>query len=201
MARRAAAAAEPAPQGPSTAVAVARAMAHPVRLKLLDALAEQGPMTATQAATLIEETPTTCSFHFRQLARFGLVVEAEGGDGRARPWKLGEHAMHLDMEDTGPEGSAAATTMAKLLAERLSAKIDRWTRTLSDYPEPWQTSTIFEVTTTELTLAQVKQLDLLHRDFLAKAVASPTRGQKLPVQVSLVAFPISPQVSPRRIRG
>jgi len=199
MARKSAAAAEPTPQHTSSAVAVARAMAHPVRLKLLDMLAERGPLTATEAAALVEETPTTCSFHFRQLARYGLVVEAEGGDGRARPWRLGDNEMLLDMDGEGPEGSAAATAVAKLLAERLSAKIDRWTRTLAEYPEAWQSSTVFQVRVVDLTRAQVKQLDHMYQDFLNKVAAAPGKGRKLPVEVSLVAFPISSQAPTDRI--
>jgi hypothetical protein len=45
-------------------------------------------MTATQASERIGESPTTCSFHLRQLAKYGLVEEAGGGRGRARPWRL-----------------------------------------------------------------------------------------------------------------
>jgi DNA-binding transcriptional ArsR family regulator len=41
-----------------------RALSHPVRLALLEALAT-GPLTATEAGELIDETPTTCSFHLR----------------------------------------------------------------------------------------------------------------------------------------
>ena len=53
-----------------------RALTHPVRLALLDAGNSQGPLTATQAGELIGEPPNTCSFHFRQLARYGFVEEA-----------------------------------------------------------------------------------------------------------------------------
>ena len=65
-----------------------KAVAHPVRLALLEALTLRGPLTATEAGEMIDETPTTCSFHLRQLARFGLVEEAGGGVGRARPWRV-----------------------------------------------------------------------------------------------------------------
>ena len=64
-----------------------RALAHPVRLALLEVLAVEGALTATQAGELIGESPTTCSFHFRQLAKYGFVEEAGGGAGRNRPWK------------------------------------------------------------------------------------------------------------------
>src|ERR1700686_3735301 len=65
-----------------------RALTHPVRLALLEALALEGPLTATAAGELIGESPTTCSFHFRQLAKYGFVEEADAGPGRNRPWKI-----------------------------------------------------------------------------------------------------------------
>lgn len=65
-----------------TDVRTLRALAHPVRIALIEALIIDGPMTATEAGERIGETPTTCSFHLRQLAKYGLVEEAGGGKGR-----------------------------------------------------------------------------------------------------------------------
>src|ERR1700716_1224090 len=65
-----------------------RALAHPVRIALIEALGLGGAMTATEVGEQIGESPTTCSFHLRQLAKYGFVEEAGGGKGRARPWRL-----------------------------------------------------------------------------------------------------------------
>lgn len=59
-----------------------RALAHPVRSSLLELLIIDGPITATEAGERLGESPTTCSFHLRQLARYGFVEEAGGGPGR-----------------------------------------------------------------------------------------------------------------------
>src|SRR3954467_10413411 len=64
-----------------------RAVAHPVRLELIGLLRREGPLTATAAGALIGESPANCSFHLRQLAKYGLVEEAGGGRGRERPWR------------------------------------------------------------------------------------------------------------------
>ena len=64
-----------------------RAMAHPIRLSLIGVLRPEGPLTATQAGELIGESSASCSFHLRQLAKYGLVEEAGGGKGRERPWR------------------------------------------------------------------------------------------------------------------
>ena len=73
-----------------------RAMAHPVRLALMEALNDAGTLTATEAAERVGESPSNCSFHLRQLAKYGFVEEAEGGTGRQRPWR----AVHAGMRFT-----------------------------------------------------------------------------------------------------
>ena len=57
-----------------------RAMAHPIRLELVGLLRTHGPLTATKAAALLGESSGSTSFHLRQLAKYGLVEEAGGGD-------------------------------------------------------------------------------------------------------------------------
>src|SRR3954447_2036414 len=64
-----------------------RALAHPVRMALIGLLRREGPMTATQAAERLGESSGTCSFHFRQLAKYGFCEEAGGGRGREKPWR------------------------------------------------------------------------------------------------------------------
>ncbi|HTW11798.1 MAG TPA: helix-turn-helix domain-containing protein, partial [Solirubrobacteraceae bacterium] len=76
-----------------------RAMTHPVRVALLEALAVGGPQTATEAAERIGESPTTCSFHLRQLAKYGFVEEAGGGMGRSRPWMVSHLSMTVPDSD------------------------------------------------------------------------------------------------------
>ncbi len=65
--------------------AVMRALAHPLRWALLEALQHAGTLTATQAGEILGETPANCAFHLRTLAKYGLVEEAGGakaGSGR-----------------------------------------------------------------------------------------------------------------------
>ena len=64
-----------------------RALTHPVRIALIEALLLGGAMTATEVGEQIGESPTTCSFHLRQLAKYGFVEEA--GGGRAGPGRGG----------------------------------------------------------------------------------------------------------------
>ncbi|WP_372345496.1 winged helix-turn-helix domain-containing protein [Streptomyces sp. KL116D] len=76
---------------PSTAAApgpARRLPDHPVRIALLDLLAEAGTVTSTQAAARLGYSSGLCSFHLRRLAEHGPIEEAAHGGGRARPWRL-----------------------------------------------------------------------------------------------------------------
>ena len=66
-----------------------RAIAHPVRMALIEAMeqTESRTITATQASELLGESPANCAFHLRTLAKYGFVEEAGGGRGRERPWR------------------------------------------------------------------------------------------------------------------
>lgn len=72
-----------------------RALAHPVRLKILGLLRSDGPSTATRLAERLGLNSGATSYHLRQLAAHGLVVEDDGrGNGRERWW----HAPHQTTE-------------------------------------------------------------------------------------------------------
>ncbi|MFD8477950.1 helix-turn-helix domain-containing protein [Kitasatospora sp. NPDC059673] len=91
---------------------------HPVRIALLDLLAEAGTVTSTEAAARLGLSSGLCSFHLRQLARYGLVEEVPQG-GRARPWRLrwetdatpAPHPVHATTE-TAQTPEAAETAEA-----------------------------------------------------------------------------------------
>jgi DNA-binding transcriptional ArsR family regulator len=65
-----------------------KALAHPVRLALLELLATEGALTASQAAVRIGQSPSNCSWHLRKLAEHGFVRETRGRTGRDRPWQV-----------------------------------------------------------------------------------------------------------------
>src|SRR6266700_4368339 len=95
-----------------------RALTHPVRIALIEALLADGAMTATQVGEQIGESPTTCSFHLRQLSKYGFVEEAGGGRGRARPWRMTTIGMSLTPTQGDPESEIAAGALLRLARER-----------------------------------------------------------------------------------
>jgi DNA-binding transcriptional ArsR family regulator len=82
---------EPAVQ--VTDVRALRALAHPLRNRLLGHLRLNGPATASQLGRAVGESSGSTSYHLRQLAAYGFVEEVEGhGTARERWWRA-RHRM------------------------------------------------------------------------------------------------------------
>lgn len=65
-----------------------RALAHPLRLDLLQLLGAGGSATAAQCGRVLGVSQASCSFHLRQLAKYGFVEDAgPGRDRRERQWR------------------------------------------------------------------------------------------------------------------
>ncbi|MFI7386305.1 ArsR/SmtB family transcription factor [Streptomyces sp. NPDC049813] len=84
-----------------------RALAHPLRLALLQYLMAVGPRTASECAAEVGASASNISWHLRHLARFGLVEPADAADRRERPWRAAQIGL-----DFG-EMSADPATMAE----------------------------------------------------------------------------------------
>lgn len=109
-----------------------RALAHPLRLRLLGLLRHEGPGTATSLAEAVGEAPSLVSYHLRQLASHGFIEEApeRARDGRERWWRAAHEFTSwssVDFLDT-PERRGADLALRReilrLYVERLEAFLD-----------------------------------------------------------------------------
>ena len=117
-----------------------RALAHPVRLALLEALAHAGTLTATQASELLGESPANCAFHLRTLAKYGYVVEAGGGRGRERPWRRAHTALHITSEQDDPTAALAAEELGQFWLDTLLERARSALSRKSSWPAEWRQS-------------------------------------------------------------
>lgn len=142
-----------------------RALAHPLRLELLDQLAVAGTLTAAQASALVGQTPANCSFHLRLLARYGFVEQADGGRGRERPWRrvpggIGTPATHDD-ENTAD----AARGLTDVMVERHLDTVRRYRAEIQPgLPPQWLDLSGHSHVVTHLTLQETQEL---HDDMIA----------------------------------
>ncbi|MEV0170223.1 helix-turn-helix domain-containing protein [Streptomyces sp. NPDC050803] len=103
-----------------------RALAHPVRLAVLERLQRYGPATATQLSGHVGATPSVTSWHLRHLAGFGLVRDAEGGtDRRERRWEAVARGFRVGVPEDD-EGRAAALVLAGEMFARTAELPMRW---------------------------------------------------------------------------
>lgn len=120
-----------------------RAYAHPVRMRLIGLLRTHGPLTATQAARLTGESSGTCSFHFRQLAKYGLAEENGGGTGREKPWRASAMFTNVADDASDPAAAAAGGLVRSVLADLYFERVTRWLDGRDAEPEPWRAAAWF----------------------------------------------------------
>jgi DNA-binding transcriptional ArsR family regulator len=164
-----------------------RALAHPTRLVLLGLLRREGPMTATQAGARLDELPAACSFHLRQLARWGLVEEAGWGRGRERPWRA--TARSTSWTVTSDEDAEAGAALSSVIVERQLSDLLAWFERMPDAPQPWRESHQYGDTLLTLTPAEAVELGERVQALFAEYQRPNASPDAAPVVVLFAAYP------------
>jgi DNA-binding MarR family transcriptional regulator len=140
-----------------------RAMAHPLRLDLLEVLTVAGPATAATCARELGSTQASCSYHLRQLAKYGFVEQADQTeDARERPWRLTD----LEQSWSASEGDPATEELERIFVQREADRILAWQATSRHQPEAWRDAGFLggatvPMTADELSALRGQLLDLL----------------------------------------
>jgi predicted ArsR family transcriptional regulator len=166
-----------------------RAYAHPVRMRLMGLLRTEGPLTATQAADLLGESSGTCSFHLRQLAKYGLVEEAEGGTGREKPWRATTTSTAWDTTgDSTPEMAAATSLLSAVVAEQYFEQLARWLEASPGEPAEWQRAAMLGDRLLYVTPAELEELRDRMREMLDEYVERDLRPELRPADARLISW-------------
>jgi DNA-binding transcriptional ArsR family regulator len=115
-----------------------RALAHPLRLALLEALAHAGTLTATQASELLGESPANCAFHLRTLAKYGYVAEAGGGKGRERPWRRTHNVLQITSDQEDPLAAMAADQLGQYWLDMVLDRARTALASEGSWPAGWR---------------------------------------------------------------
>ena len=166
-----------------------RAYAHPVRMALMGLLRTEGPLTATRAAELLGESSGTCSFHLRQLAKYGLVEEAGGGTGREKPWRATTTSTAWDATGDGtPETAAAASLLNTVAAEQYFEQLVRWLEASPGEPAEWQRAAMFGDRILYVTPAELEEVSGRVREVLDEYFERTHRPELRPAGSRLVSW-------------
>lgn len=122
--------------------AAVKAIAHPMRVKMLEILQLRGQVSVTSLARELDETTGATSYHLRQLARHGLVEHCEPpqGGGRQRWWRMAVDELHMsgfEMLDNEDTREAMTFLLREFQADR-ARKLANWFATAALWPKEWQ---------------------------------------------------------------
>lgn len=173
-----------------------RAMAHPTRLDLIGLLRRGGPLTATQAAGQIGESPASCSFHLRQLAKYGLVEEAGGGRGRERPWRATAISTEWPVVGESEETRAAGEMLSRVVVERYFESAIEWLERQPGEPPEWAEAALFGDALVHMTVDELREVEARLRElfepFLQRLEDGKPRAEGArTVSVIALAFPLA----------
>ncbi|WP_096422395.1 ArsR/SmtB family transcription factor [Microcella alkaliphila] len=174
-----------------------KALAHPLRVQIIEALSTYGAHTASTLGERLGESSGATSYHLRQLEKHGYVREVEGrGTARERWWERtpGPITMggpELDQSEAGKQ--ASRVIMREWLHHREAGVRDIVERGMTELAERWQHSTMLHSASVHVTAEQLHELNEQIFDLVSQ-FAAEHRGQRVvgsrPVQIQYFAFPV-----------
>ncbi|MBX4906055.1 MULTISPECIES: helix-turn-helix domain-containing protein [Rhizobium] len=182
-----------------------KALAHPVRLRMLGMLRIDGPATATQLAARLGLNSGATSYHLRQLAQYGFIEEAPHGSRRDRWWRARHELTSVPASET--QGEALDLDVAFNQAA-LSLQVGQMQQALEEYaelPAKWRKATAADDIIIPMTAEKAEALTKRLSDIILEAMReAPPLGEAasrnpdiVPFYVMLHAFPYPGRVPHR----
>ena len=176
-----------------------RALAHPLRLRMLDTLADGRSETASRLARELGESSGATSYHLRALAAAGLIMEdLEKRKGRERWWKRDPDSLGLisSAPADDPEYDAAVAQLESAIIGRDEDALRRYIhqRREGEHSPGWQESAFIGGWNVYATRAEVEELsEFVVRWLRARERSSESRNPDAPlVYVTYRALPQTP---------
>jgi hypothetical protein len=154
---------EEAEKPPAAALRL-RALAHPVRWKMIDVVTSEGSATATRCAEVTGESVASCSYHLGILGKYGYLEHVPGSTGREKPWQAtsdlqGDLSPAAEDVEAGLAAEAAAFAFIEHEMERTKSRVRR-----ADLePSQWRETNLVGGSTMYVTASELSEIkaDLL----------------------------------------
>ncbi|GAA1439137.1 ArsR/SmtB family transcription factor [Leifsonia poae] len=160
-----------------------RALAHPLRLALLNHLMAFGTQTASQCAEVIGSTASNCSYHLRSLARYGLVESVDPEDGRERPWRTTATGLQFGRSEEPGFAYGAESVERALIEKQIDDEAELTRRAIaqrSELPPEWRDASMLSGYALRVTPDELRELgeklDALIRPFIGLTREDPPEG-------------------------
>jgi DNA-binding transcriptional ArsR family regulator len=136
-----------------------RAMAHPLRLRLLGTLRKDGPATASELGRRLDESSGATSYHLRILAKYGFVEDdAERNRGRERWWRAVDEGVEWSLDTDDPGLLEANRALGHSLTTEYVRWLERWRDELPGWDRAWRAAASVSDQWFELTPAELREL-------------------------------------------
>jgi predicted ArsR family transcriptional regulator len=172
-----------------------RALTHPVRLRMLGILRTEGPTTATALAQRLGLNTGATSYHLRQLAQHGFIVDDEArGNGRDRWWRAAHASTRTSLEAyPDPADKEALDAYLQTVVVIYTQLLQQAIEERSTLPDDWRNATTFSDWRCRLNPEQAERLinavsDLIE-EFEKAEELPPDDATGVPYTVMFQAFP------------
>ena len=174
---------------------VLRAVAHPLRRRLMDVLRVRGPQTATALAAATDQAVANLSHHLKVLAACGLVAEAPelARNKKERWWALQQPSLTwatTDFRDDPAQASAAAAAESLGLQRQLDL-VRQWSSDPRAHEQPWGDAAFAVDSWVHRAAEELTQLGQDLQDLLDRYRRRPREGRE-PVFLLARGFPATP---------
>jgi DNA-binding transcriptional ArsR family regulator len=162
-----------------------RALAHPLRLELLDVVGNLGSATATQCAEQTGESVASCSFHLRMLAKYGYI-EPAGRRGKEKPWRLVERSQVISPDWDDPSSVTAAWEFAVFMLDFEAERLRGWLERARHEPPEWVDATTMKESTAWLTRDELAEVSRVLNELTDRFVERRADPSKRPAGARLM---------------
>jgi DNA-binding transcriptional ArsR family regulator len=184
-------------EGRDLDIVALKALAHPLRVEIFDALSTYGSFTASGLAERLSESSGATSYHLRQLEKHGFVREVDGkGTSRERWWERTPGSVNLgsNAATETPAGRSAANMIFRQLHTNEDRLLNDYVeRAHDELTEEWRDAGGVSTYNTRLTSEQL-QVFVAEINVLVEKYVTPFKNQVVPgsrpVHVVLQAFPV-----------
>ena len=169
-----------------------RALAHPARMAIIDALASGDELTATECAALTGLSPSATAYHLKLLERYNLAEPAPArSDARERPWRAARRTR-VELDTSTPAGAAAASAVGLAFFDRSRTLAEDFLATAHEEPKEWRDSTSLTNADLWLTVEETRKvtaaLDAVLEPYRDRTLADRPDGTRR-VRVMSLAVP------------
>jgi Helix-turn-helix domain len=135
-----------------------RALAHPLRWKLIDIFASEQQATATRCAEVLGESVASCSYHLGILAKYGYIELVPDQPGREKPWRMTSVRQDLSAEGLDEPAALAAQAATEAFLEHEFARIRDRLRRQDLEPPQWRDASHLLGSTTWVTAGELREI-------------------------------------------